>query len=152
MIPLFESYCLGMLAGLASSLKDKRYWAFAFFYSVMIVSAHFYLLPPSGPEFYFGAGGAQLLILVATLMLYTKASWPVGFLAYCAVIINVLTFHNYPSHEGIWLYYYSLINSIQTLQITSLIIFSPASVFLYRVITGRVSVRKESSWLSRSQI
>lgn len=150
MIPLFEGYLLGMITGIAGSLRDKRYWALSFFYAVMIVSAHFYLLPPSGPEFYFGAGGVQLLILLATLALSTKASWPVGFLAYCAVIINALTFRNYPSHEGIWLYYYSLINTIQTLQIISLITFSPASVFLFRVVTGRVSVKRNTTWLYRS--
>lgn len=148
----FEGYLMGMLAGISSSMKNRAYLGLAFFYAVMIVSAHFYLLPPTGPEFYFGAGGAQLLILFAALTIPIRASMFVGVLAYAAVIINVLTFQNYPSHDGIWTYYYALINTIQTFQIVSLVIFSPAVGYLARILTGRTVVRKDSTWLSRSQI
>lgn len=154
MITLFEGYLAGLIAGMLGSLKNSRYWALSFFYAVVIVSAHFKLAIDShslGIVFYLGAGGAQLIVLIACICLWTAASMTISILAYGAVIINALSFVNFPSHEGIFPYYYSLINTIQTLQIASLIVLSPASVYLLRLMTGRIHLRKELPWLSRSQ-
>lgn len=154
MITLFEGYLAGILIGMVGSLKNSRYWALSFFYFVVIISAHFKLAIDShalGALFYFGAGTAQLIIMIAALALWNAASMPLSLLAYGAVVINALAFINFPYHTGIWDYYYTLINTIQTLQIASLIVLSPASVYLYRLASGRITIRKELPWLSRSQ-
>ena len=153
MITLFEGYLAGLIAGMLGSLKNPRYWALAFFYAVVIISAHFKLNASAqylGISYYVGAGSAQLIILMASLIFWCAPSMVISLLAYLAIIINAALFSNYPSHEGIWTYQYSLINTIQTLQIVSLIVLSPASVYLFKRITG-LSIRKESPWLSRSQ-
>src|SRR5690348_10274716 len=134
MITLFEGYVAGLIAGMLGSLKNTRYWALSFFYAVVIISAHYKLAIDShslGFIFYIGAGTAQFTILIASLALWTPASIPISLLAYAAVIINAIVGAAYPSHVGLWPYYYSLINTIQTLQIASLIVLSPASVYLF---------------------
>lgn len=153
MITLFEGYLAGMIAGMLGSLRNPRYWILSFFYMVVIVSAHFKLnFDPQylGVNYYLGAGTAQLLILIACLIFWCSASLPISLLAYCAVIINAALFTNYPSHEGIFLHQYRLINTIQTLQIASLIVLSPASVYLFRHVL-RITLWKGTPWLSRSQ-
>lgn len=155
MITLFEGYVAGLIAGMLGSLKNIRYWALSFFYAVVIVSAHLKLSIDShslGFVFYFGAGAAQLIILIAALSIWTTPSAPIALLAYAAVIINAIVAANYPNHAGLWQYYYACINTIQVLQIASLITLSPLSVYLFKVCIGKVTIRKESPWLSRSRI
>lgn len=155
MITLFEGYLAGLIAGMIGSLKNIRYWALSFFYAIVIVSAHYKLAIDShslGLVFYVGAGAAQFIILIAALTIWTPASIPISFLAYMAVIINAVVAASYPNHIGLWPYYYSLINTIQTLQIASLIVLSPASVYLFKVVSKRITIGKDSKWLSRSQI
>lgn len=155
MLTLFEGYVAGLIAGMLGSLKNTRYWALSFFYAVVIVSAHYKLAIDShalGFVFYVGAGTAQFIILIAALTLWTPASIPLAMLAYAAVIINAIVGASYPNHVGLWPYYYSLINTIQTLQIASLIVLSPASVYLFHVVSKRITIGKDSKWLSRYQI
>lgn len=154
MITLFEGYLAGLLAGMIGSLRDKRYWGLSFFYAVVIVSAHFKLNVASqylGSDYYIGAGVAQLLIMGAALFFWSAPSMLISLLAYVAVIINGMLFANYPSHGGIWIYQYTLINTIQTLQIASLIVLSPASVYLFKPLVERLTW-KGMPWLSRSQM
>lgn len=152
---LFEGYLAGMLGGFFGSLRDRRFAALSLFYLVVIVSAHYNLVGQDGypmPKllgawFYLGAGAAQGIILAAALFIWTRASMPIAILAYCAVIINALAFSNYPSQAGIHTYYYALINTIQVLQIASLVLLSPAAEYLYYLLTGKVALqRKEGRW------
>ena len=153
---LFEGYLAGMMGGFFGSLRDRRFAALSIFYLVVIVSAHYNLVGqdnypmPSllGPWFYLGAGIAQLIILASALFLWTRASMPLALLAYCAVIVNALAFRNYPSQAGIHNYYYALINTVQVLQIASLIGFSPGAEYLYKLVTGRITLkRNEGRWM-----
>ena len=160
MITLFEGYVAGLIAGMLGSLRNPRYWAFSFFYSIVIVTAHLMLVGSPdypmaklwGEYFYVGAGGAQLIIMLAALALWSSPSAIIALLAYGAVVVNALCFADYPSHDGIWQYQYALINTIQVLQIASLIVLSPASIYLFRLIIARFTMRKELKWQSRSQI
>lgn len=146
---LFEGYLAGMLGGFFGSLRDRRFAVLSLFYMVVIVSAHYNLVGQDGypmPKllgawFYIGAGAAQAIIMAAALFIWTRASGAIALLAYIAVVVNIMAFNNFPNHA--YTYYYALINTVQTLQISSLIIFSPGAVFLYRVVTGRISLRKE---------
>lgn len=151
----FEGYFAGMVAGFFGSLKDRAYSALSFYYMLTIVSAHYILVGQDGypmPHllgawFYIGAGTAQLLILIACLAIWTRASIYVGLLAYCAVIINVFAYGNFPSQAGIHNYYYALINTIQVFQIVSLILLSPGTVYLYHLLTGKIKLtRKDGRW------
>lgn len=152
---LFEGYLAGMLGGFFGSLRDRRFAALSLFYLLVIVSAHYNLVGPEGypmpkllgPWFYLGAGVCQAIILAATLFIYTRASMPIALLAYIAVVVNIMAFNNFPSQAGIHNYYYALINTVQTLQIASLVFFSPGALFLYRVVTGRITLkRNEGRW------
>lgn len=152
---LFEGYLAGMIGGFFGSLRDRRFAALSLFYLLVIVSAHYELVGPDGypmPKllgmwFYLGAGWAQLIILGAALFIWTRASGFISLLAYCAVIINVMAFENYPSQAGIHNYYYALINTIQVLQIASLVLLSPGAAYLYHLLTGKVTLqRKEGRW------
>lgn len=151
MITLFEGYLAGMLAGAFGSLRDRRFFALVFFYAVMIISAHFYLVPTAkllGAGFYLGAGAAQVLIFISCLLIRTKASALIGLLAYVAVIVNAIAYGNYPSQGGIHNYYFALINTVQTLQVAGLIVLSPMSLYFIGLATGRVKVRtKEPPWI-----
>lgn len=147
---LFEGYLAGILGGFFGSLRDRRFAVLSLFYLLVIVSAHYnlvgqdgYPLPKLlGPWFYLGAGAAQGIILVSALLLWTRASMPLALLAYIAVVVNAVAFRNYPSQAGIHNYYYALINTVQVLQVASLIGFSPAADYLYRIVTGRITLRR----------
>lgn len=154
MITLFEGYLAGLIAGMLGSMKNTRYWALSFFYAVVIISAHFKLnADPQflGSNYYIGAGAAQLIIMGASLIFWSAPSMLISLLAYIAVIVNGFLFANYPSHGGIFVYQFALINTIQTLQIVSLIVLSPASVYLLRPLIARITIPKGITWLSRSQ-
>lgn len=147
---LFEGYLTGMMAGFWGCLKDRNYASLTFFYAAVIVSAHFILVGSQeypmprllGIGFYFGAGTGQLLILAASLFIWTRASTYISLLAYCAVIINVLAYKNFPSQAGIHNYYYALINTIQVLQIAVLTLLSPGAEYLYNLVTGRIKLTR----------
>lgn len=152
---LFEGYLAGMLGGFFGSLRNKRFAALTLFYATAIISAHFILVGQDnypmpklwGPWFYIGAGIAQFLIMAAALFIWTRASSIIALLAYCAVIINVFAFQNYPSQAGIHNYYFALINTIQVLQIASLGLLSPGAEYLYSLVTGRIKLaRTDGKW------
>ena len=156
MITLFEGYLTGMLAGFFGSLRDRRFAVLSLFYMVVIVSAHYNLVGQDGypmPKllgawFYIGAGAAQAIIMAAALFIWTRASAPIALLAYIAVVVNIMAFNNFPNHA--YTYYYALINTVQVLQISSLIIFSPGAVYLYHLFTGRIKLtRTEGKWIYR---
>lgn len=156
---LFEGYLAGMLGGFFGSLRDRRFAALSLFYLVVIVSAHYNLVGQDGypmPKllgiwFYIGAGAAQAIIMAAALFIWTRASASIALLAYAAVVINVMAFNNFPQPP--YTYYYAAINTVQTLQIASLVFFSPGALFIYRVVTGRITLkRNEGRWIQYREI
>lgn len=138
-------YCLGMGLALSLNVTHLRAFSLRLFYAVAIVSAHFYFVP-DGRHFYAECGWAQFLILIAALSIRCEAALPIAGLAGLAVLTNLLAYLNFPSHYGIWPYYYSLINGVQVFQIACLITVSPVTIpFIRKALTRK----RSETWMLR---
>lgn len=124
---MFSIYCIGMLIALGLNVTRSRPFALRLFYASIIVYAHFMFFP-DGRHFYAECGIAQYLILIAAIAIRCEAAMPIAGMALVAVIANFLGYINYPSHGGIWPYYYALINTVQVFQILCLITVSPITL------------------------
>ena len=133
---LFTGYILGMGLALLLNVTHQRAFALRLFYAAVIIAAHFYFVP-DGRHFYADCGAAQFLILIAALTIRCEAALPIAGLAFCAVLLNIASYLNFPSHEGVWFIYYSGINSIQVLQILCLLTVSPVTIPWIRKILNR---------------
>ena len=131
---------------LCLNVTHQRAFALRLFYAAVIVSAHYYLLPPKGVSFYADCALAQFLILIAALAIRCEAALPIAGLASCAVLLNIASFINYPNHEGVWLIYYAGMNTIQTLQIFTLLTVSPVTIPLIR---KAFTKRSQRTWMLR---
>lgn len=112
---------------LALNLTHQRAFALRLFYAAVIVSAH-YCFVPDGRHFYRECGEAQFLILIAAFAIRCEAALPIAGMALIAVLANLLAYGNFPSHDGVWPYYYSIINAVQVFQILCLLTVSPITI------------------------
>jgi hypothetical protein len=142
---LFTAYLLGMGLALFLNVTNQRAFALRLFYAAVIISAHFYFLP-DGRHFYADCGAAQFLILIAALAIQCEAARPIALMALVAVLLNIASYINFPSHEGVWLVYYAGMNTIQVLQILCLLTVSPVTIPWIRKILSR---KKEDTWMLR---
>lgn len=148
---LFGTYCFGMAVAIVFSLPYKPAFYLRLFYAAVIVVGHYKLALNSaalGQEFYMYCGLFQFAILICALFVACSATLPVAFLALIACIINTLSYYNYPSHSGIWTIYYGGMNAIQTMQISSLIFFSPVSLKIIKQYTNWKN-KGAQSWMLR---
>lgn len=143
---MFLIYCIGIFIALALNVTHLRAFALRLFYAIVIVSAH-YDFAPVGAHFYLECGEAQFLILIAALAIRCEAAIPIAGLALVAVLVNLLAYVNFPSHDGIWVYYYALINTIQTCQIVCLLTVSPVTIPWIRKLLNKNT--RNGPWMLR---
>lgn len=143
---LFLSYCLGMGLALILNVTHQRAFALRLFYAAVIVSAHVYF-QPDGRHFYADCGAAQFLILIAALSIRCEAALPIALMALVAVLLNIASYFNFPSHEGVWVIYYAGINTIQVFQILTLITVSPVTIPWIRKILNKN--KGQGTWVLR---
>lgn len=143
---MFLAYCLGMGIALALNVTHQRAFALRLFYAAVIVSAHYYFVP-DGRHFYRECGEAQFLILIAALAIRCEAALPIAGMALIAVLANLLAYVNFPSHGGIWPYYFALINTVQISQILCLLTVSPVTIpFIRKFLTNN---SRKGVWMLR---
>lgn len=146
---LFQAYCIGMTFAALCAWGYRRAFSLRLFYALVIVVAHYALVPRShdlGRQFYEYCGFFQFLVMLFALWVGCLASLPVALLAFCACVLNVLSYYNYPAHTGIWRIYYAGINTVQTLQIASLIFLSPMSLRITRWYTRKLKRDGGRTW------
>ena len=146
---LFPAYIIGCVLAMGFAWS-KRSLYLAFAYSYLLITFQFFI---SGRAVEFGAttflycAFVQIGMGLCAMVLNIKPSRTIALGSVIAVALNALAAAAFTLHHPIRTIYFVGINTVQTIQILSMITLSPAFFRVYHLVKTRY---KEATWTHRA--